>query len=76
MLDLEGCVVNWNAGAERIKGYRSEEIIGRHFSRFYPEEDMNEESRNASSSWRPSRASSKTKDGGIRKDGSRFWPTL
>src|ERR1700680_1810033 len=39
MLDPEGKVVNWNAGAERIKGYRPEEIIGQHFSLFYTEED-------------------------------------
>src|SRR5690242_9185002 len=40
MLDPNGHVVSWNAGAERIKGYRAEEIIGRHFSQFYPAEDV------------------------------------
>ena len=40
MLDLEGRVLTWNAGAERNKGYRAEEIIGRHFSCFYPQEDI------------------------------------
>ena len=39
MLDPQGNVLNWNAGAERLKGYRAEEIIGKHFSCFYPEED-------------------------------------
>jgi PAS domain S-box-containing protein len=39
MLSREGCVSSWNAGAERIKGYAPEEIIGQHFSRFYTEED-------------------------------------
>jgi len=39
MLDPRGLVTNWNAGAQRIKGYRPEEIIGQHFSRFYTEED-------------------------------------
>ena len=39
MLDPAGNVVNWNPGAERIKGYTREEIIGQHFSRFYTEED-------------------------------------
>ena len=39
MLDPEGRVSNWNAGAERIKGYRPQEIIGEHFSRFYTPED-------------------------------------
>ena len=38
-LDTEGVITNWNAGAERIKGYRAEEIIGRHFSVFYTSED-------------------------------------
>src|SRR3990167_9415704 len=39
MLDGEGHVSSWNAGAERIKGYRPDEIIGRHFSAFYEEAD-------------------------------------
>src|SRR5262245_10673356 len=38
MLDPMGVVKSWNAGAERIKGYRADEIIGQHFSVFYPEE--------------------------------------
>jgi len=40
MLDPEGKVANWNAGAERIKGYRPDEIVGEHFSRFYTPEDV------------------------------------
>src|SRR2546430_13770333 len=40
MLDPEGRVVSWNAGAERLKGYHAEEIMGQHFSRFYPPEDV------------------------------------
>ena len=40
MLDTEGLIVSWNQGAERIKGYRAEEIIGQHFSRFYGAEDL------------------------------------
>src|SRR4029079_14384005 len=39
MLDLEGRVSNWNPGAQRIKGYRPDEIIGSHFSQFYTEEE-------------------------------------
>ena len=39
MLDREGHVSSWNAGAERVKGYGREEIVGQHFSRFYTEED-------------------------------------
>src|SRR5215217_6265823 len=40
LLDPEGRVVSWNAGAERIKGYRAEEILGQHFSRFYEPDDV------------------------------------
>ena len=40
MLDPEGIIATWNPGAERIKGYRAEEVIGRHFSIFYPEESL------------------------------------
>ena len=40
MLDLAGNVATWNRGAERIEGYRADEIIGAHFSSFYPAEDV------------------------------------
>src|SRR5258706_15806996 len=40
MLDPQGNIVSWNAGAERINGYGADEVIGRHFSRFYPPEDL------------------------------------
>src|ERR671923_1800513 len=40
MLDTEGVVVSWNSGAERMKGYRRDEIIGKHFSHFFTEEDV------------------------------------
>ncbi|HTJ95742.1 MAG TPA: PAS domain S-box protein, partial [Pararobbsia sp.] len=40
MLDPDGNVLSWNRGAEKIKGYRAEEIIGRHFSIFYGTEDL------------------------------------
>src|SRR5262249_60222172 len=39
MLDPSGVVTNWNAGAERLKGYKADEILGQHFSRFYTKED-------------------------------------
>src|ERR1044072_2837289 len=39
MLDPKGFVTSWNAGAERIKGFQTEEIVGQHFSKFYTEED-------------------------------------
>src|ERR1700761_3647274 len=40
MLDPSGLISNWNAGAERIKGYRSDEVVGRHFGMFYTAEDQ------------------------------------
>jgi len=73
MLDPEGKVVTWNPGAERAKGYRADEIIGRHFSCFYPEDEVrrgipqrmletaNAEGRSEDIGWR------------VRKDGSQFW---
>ncbi|MBV1796331.1 PAS domain S-box protein [Siccirubricoccus sp. G192] len=73
MLDPEGQVANWNAGAERIKGYTASEIVGQHFSRFYTPEDLDaglpwkaletarREGRYEAEGWR------------VRKDGSRFW---
>jgi PAS domain-containing protein len=40
LLDVEGRIRSWNTGAARIKGYTADEIVGQHFSRFYPEEDV------------------------------------
>jgi PAS domain S-box-containing protein len=76
MLDPTGHVATWNAGAERIKGYSADEIIGRHFSVFYPEERVAEgfpqyelevaarDGRFEDEGWR------------IRKDGTRFWANV
>jgi PAS domain S-box-containing protein len=73
MLSPEGQITNWNAGAERIKGYTSSEIIGEHFSRFYTPEDIDiglpdkalaaavRDGRYEAEDWR------------CRKDGSRLW---
>src|SRR5581483_11997047 len=76
MLDPNGVIVNWNAGAERMKGYKAEEIIGNHFSRFYSKEERQaglpakvletaaKEGHHQDEGWR------------IRKDGSRFWASV
>src|SRR5690348_8513637 len=76
MLDPEGRVANWNSGAERIKGYHPDEIVGEHFSRFYTPEDFEagvhkraletarETGRYEAEGWR------------VRKDGSRFWASV
>ena len=76
MLDPTGTVVNWNPGAQRIKGYDREEIIGQHFSRFYTEEDRRDRipykvletaartGKYEAEGWR------------VRKDGTRFWASI
>jgi PAS domain S-box-containing protein len=76
MLDPEGRVVFWNRGAERMKGYAADEIIGRHFSCFYTSEDREsdvpsrllqaaaKDGRTSAEGWR------------VRKDGSRFWANV
>jgi len=75
-LDPEGNVVSWNAGAQRLKGYDSVEIIGHHFSIFYPQEDqMNNKPRDILA--RATRQGQANDEGWrIRKDGSRFWANV
>jgi PAS domain S-box-containing protein len=76
MLDRDGYITNWNAGAEKIKGYSADEIIGQHFSRFYTEEDR--------AGGEPARALSIALNEGkyereaqrVRKDGSLFWASV
>jgi PAS domain S-box-containing protein len=73
MLDVEGCVTSWNVGAERIKGYKSEEILGKHVSHFYPSEAVLENKPWAQLS--AARSSGRLTDEGwrLRKDGTLFW---
>lgn len=76
MLDPEGKIATWNAGAQRIKGYRAEEIIGRHFSIFYPEEIL--KIKYPEYELKVARETGRFEDEGwrIRKDGSRFWANV
>lgn len=76
MLDPEGYVVTWNIGAERLKGYQASEVIGQHFSIFYPEEAR--ERRWPDEELRRAAANGKYEEEGwrIRKDGSRFWASV
>jgi formate hydrogenlyase transcriptional activator len=76
MLDPEGRVASWNSGAERIKGYRSEEILGQHFSRFYPQESLDRGK--PQHELEVAAAQGRFEDEGwrIRKDGSRFWANV
>jgi PAS domain S-box-containing protein len=73
MLDTSGHIVSWNAGAERIKGYRPDEIIGSHFSRFYPAEEV--ESRKPQRELEIAAAEGRFEEEGwrVRKDGSLFF---
>ena len=76
MLSPEGVVDSWNAGAQRFKLYRPEEIIGEHFSRFYTTEDK---ARNLPErALEIARTHGKFEDEGwrVRKDGSRFWASV
>lgn len=76
MLDPGGHVASWNAGAERIKGYKASEIIGKHFSVFYPEEDLR--ARKPERELEIVRKEGRFEDYGwrVRKDGSRFWANV
>ncbi|MGQ2979837.1 MAG: hybrid sensor histidine kinase/response regulator [Polaromonas sp.] len=76
MLDTEGFVVSWNSGAQRIKQYQPEEVIGRHFSMFYPSEAV-------AAQWPAEELRRAARDGRfeeegwrLRKDGSRFWASV
>jgi PAS domain S-box-containing protein len=76
MLDPSGVIVNWNSGAERLKGYSAEEIVGQHFSKFYTREDRMaglparvleaaaRDGHHEAEGWR------------VRKDGGRFWAAV
>jgi PAS domain S-box-containing protein len=72
MMDPRGQIVSWNAGAERIKGYTADQIIGRNFSRFFPPEDI--ERGRPEEVLRMTAASGRHEEQGmrVRKDGSRF----
>jgi PAS domain S-box-containing protein len=76
MLDPEGHVASWNDGAERIKGYRAEEIIGHHFSRFYPPEDVESGKPPYELKVAAERGRFEDEDWRVRKDGSRFWANV
>ncbi|HET6315833.1 MAG TPA: PAS domain S-box protein, partial [Chloroflexota bacterium] len=73
LLTPDGHVASWNAGAERLKGYTADEIVGQHFSRFYTDEDR--------AAGRPAHLLTIASNAGrvedvgwrVRKDGSRFW---
>ncbi|MDH1629388.1 two-component system sensor histidine kinase NtrB [Pseudomonas mosselii] len=73
MLDPTGHVVSWNAGAQRIKGYRADEVIGRHFSLFFTDQDRADG--RPQQLLRQALEEGKAQDEGwrVRKDGTQFW---
>jgi len=75
-LDTRGHIVGWNLGAERIKGYSASEIIGKHFSIFYPAEDLaaGKPERELVTAAKVGRF--EDEDWRLRKDGSRFWANV
>jgi PAS domain S-box-containing protein len=75
-MDPDGIVQTWNPGAERMNGYQPEEIIGRHFSTFYTEEDKAR--RHPANELRIAAATGRYEEEGwrVRKDGSRFWASI
>ncbi len=76
MLDPNGQIVSWNAGAEHIKGYQASEIIGQHFSCFYPSEDIESGKPNRNLQVAATEGSFEEEAWRVRKDGSRFWANV
>lgn len=76
LLDANGFVASWNAGAERFKGYAASEIIGQHFSRFYTEEDRNQGAPQRALAVAASEGRFEAEGWRVRKDGSRFWASV
>jgi PAS domain S-box-containing protein len=72
-LDREGNVLSWNPGAERIKGYARHEIVGRHFSVFYPPDDVAAGTPRRELERAKAEGKSRLEGWRLRKDGSRFW---
>ncbi|MEU3628945.1 histidine kinase [Amycolatopsis coloradensis] len=73
MLDVDGRVISWNPGAERIKGYSEEEILGRHFSVFYPEHDVADGKPTAELLTAAEVGSHEDEGWRVRRGGERFW---
>ncbi|WP_226007973.1 PAS domain S-box protein [Natrinema salinisoli] len=76
LLDPDGNIVSWNEGAERIKGYSEDEIVGKHFSTFYTDEDVADDV--PEQNLEGAVADGRIEDEGwrVRSDGSRFWANV
>ncbi len=76
LLEPDGTVASWNLGAERLKGYRPDEIIGHHFSRFYTEEDRRRGVPQAGLKEALEHGRWETEGWRVRKDGTKFWANV
>jgi len=76
LLDKDGHIMTWNPGAERIKGYTSEEIVGLHFSRFFIEDDLQRDKPAELLRLAAKRGRVEQEAWRVRKDGSRFWADI
>lgn len=76
LLDTEGCIQNWNQGAEKLKGYTSAEIIGHHFRLFYPDKDRVHQLPEALLAMARLQGRAHHEGWRVRKDGSQFWGSI
>lgn len=76
MLDASGNVTTWNPGAEKLKGYKPEEIIGKHFSRFYMDEDVRSGRPEVNLATAVSQGHCEDEGWRVRKDGTKFWANV
>jgi two-component system, chemotaxis family, CheB/CheR fusion protein len=76
MLDADGRIASWNEGVRRLKGYEEEEVLGRHFSIFYPPEDVAADKVSRKLEVAHRKGSAEDEGWRVRKDGSRFWANV
>jgi len=76
LLDIHGVVISWNKGAEKIKGYKADEIIGQHFSIFYPTEAIKSDWPKYELAFAKAEGRFEEQGWRIRKDGSQFWANV
>ncbi|GHA78214.1 sensor histidine kinase [Pontibacter akesuensis] len=76
LISPTGYVQTWNAGAEKIKGYRPEEIIGQHFSKFYPQEALDDSYPEKELEWATRHGRFEDEGWRVKKDGSMFWANV
>jgi len=75
-LDPKGHIVSWNAGAERMKGYRAKEVLGKYIALFYDQSDAQNRKPEHNLTLAAQRGECKDEGWRVRKDGSRFWASV